>query len=78
MTARTVDDRYRVGLVSDIGTVELWLTPRRRTTPAAWEAGEFTWAEASDFRRWAKDHIRPKPSPWLRWTVLPVLVEVVR
>lgn len=70
-------DRYRVALLSDHGEVEVWLTPRLRTTPAAWEAGEFTWQEANDFRIWARKTIRPKPPAHLRWSVVPVLVEAV-
>lgn len=74
----TAPDRYRVVLVSDHAEAVLWLTPRLRTTSAAWEAGEFSWAEAHDFAAWARKTIRPKPPVWLRWTVVPVLVEVVR
>jgi hypothetical protein len=71
-------DRYRVALLSDHAEAELWLTPRLRTTNAAWEAGEFSWAEANDFAAWARKTIRPKPPAWLHWTVVPVLVEAVR
>jgi len=70
------EDRYRVVLIDGAGQAESWLSPRLKTTNAAWEAGEFSWAEAKDLARFAGKHIKGYPA-WYRWHVVPVAVAEV-
>lgn len=67
----TVDaERYRVALIDAGGQCAGWLSPRLRLVNAAWEAGEFTWREANDFRIWARKHIR-RGLEACSWQVVP-------
>ena len=70
-TNDTTHDRYRVALLNAGGQVEAWLTPRLALTNVAWEAGQFTWADAKGFAAWARTHVR-RGLEACEWTPVPV------
>ena len=49
---------YHVVCLDAGGQTAGWLSPNCRLVTAAWEAGRFTEAQARDFARFARRHIR--------------------
>ncbi len=74
VTQTVSDDRYRVVLLDGGGQCAGWLSHRGQLVNAAWEAGDWEWAEARYRARVAKRRLNVPA--WCEWHPVPALFEV--